>query len=193
MWPLRIYNILPQYLTTSKICWKKKKNTEYKKCFDFLYKFCPKHICQKNSARYSHKCTKFFMQSTRYSCQILKKFGFSHRFSKNTQISNCMKIRPVGADLFHARTDGRRQTDMTKLINAFGNFSNKLNEIKRFWNYWRNPKVRSSVTWQLSCSTKKNEEIMPTRLLQSGHTCPTRGHWLRGQNVVLQPLRLPIS
>jgi Fe-S-cluster formation regulator IscX/YfhJ len=35
-----------------------------------------------------------------------------------------MKIRPVGAELFHA--DGRtdRQTDMTKLIVAFSNFAN---------------------------------------------------------------------
>jgi hypothetical protein len=35
-----------------------------------------------------------------------------------------MKIRPVGADLFHA--DGRtdRQTDMTKLRVAFRNFAN---------------------------------------------------------------------
>jgi hypothetical protein len=41
------------------------------------------------------------------------------RFSKNTQIQNFMKIRPVGAELFHA--DGR--TDMTKLIVAFRNFA----------------------------------------------------------------------
>jgi hypothetical protein len=35
-----------------------------------------------------------------------------------------MKIRPVGAELFH--TDGRtdRQTDMTKLIASFRNFAN---------------------------------------------------------------------
>jgi hypothetical protein len=35
-----------------------------------------------------------------------------------------MKIRPVGAELFHAngRTDGR--TDMTKVIVAFRNFAN---------------------------------------------------------------------
>jgi len=35
-----------------------------------------------------------------------------------------MKIRPVGAELFH--TDGRmdRRTDMTKLIAVFRNFAN---------------------------------------------------------------------
>ena len=34
-------------------------------------------------------------------------------------MSNFMKIRPVGAELFHAD----RQTDMTKLIVAFRNFA----------------------------------------------------------------------
>ena len=43
---------------------------------------------------------------------------------KNTQISNFIEIRPVGAELFNAggRTDG--QADMTKLIIAFRNFAN---------------------------------------------------------------------
>jgi hypothetical protein len=38
---------------------------------------------------------------------------------KNPQISNFMKIRPVGAELFHADRETDRQTDMTKLIVAF--------------------------------------------------------------------------
>jgi hypothetical protein len=51
--------------------------------------------------------------------------GFNYTFilqtcSSNTQISNFVKIRPVGAELFGA--DG--QTDMTKLIVAFRNFTN---------------------------------------------------------------------
>jgi hypothetical protein len=35
--------------------------------------------------------------------------NFRNNFSKNIQISNCMKIRPVGAELYHAdrRTDGQ--------------------------------------------------------------------------------------
>jgi D-mannonate dehydratase len=41
-----------------------------------------------------------------------------NRFSINIQISNFMKIRPFGTELFHAdrETDGR--TDMTKLMVA---------------------------------------------------------------------------
>ena len=41
-------------------------------------------------------------------------------FSKNIQISNFMKIRPVGAELLHVD----RRTDMTKLIVALRNFPN---------------------------------------------------------------------
>jgi len=40
-----------------------------------------------------------------------------------------MKIRPVGAELFHS--DGQnKQTHMTKLIVAFRNFANEPNKIK---------------------------------------------------------------
>ena len=39
---------------------------------------------------------------------------------KKAQISSVVKIRPVGAKLFHAE----RQTDMMKLIVAFRNFAN---------------------------------------------------------------------
>jgi hypothetical protein len=61
------------------------------------------------------------MQSNRYSCQILMKleFYFLDRFSKITQIPNFMKIRPLGAELFHAV--GR--THMTNLIVVFRNFA----------------------------------------------------------------------
>jgi len=62
--------------------------------------------------------------------QFLIKFEFSRQIfeKKNTQKSDFMKIRPVGAELFHADrwtdgwTDG--QIDMTKLIVAFRNFVN---------------------------------------------------------------------
>jgi hypothetical protein len=42
--------------------------------------------------------------SSPYSCQMLN-LRLRDRFSKNNLLSNFMKIRPVGAELFHA--DGR--------------------------------------------------------------------------------------
>jgi len=60
---------------------------------------------------------------------------FLERNSKNTQISNFMKILPVGAELFSRRTD--RRTDMTKLIVAFHNFANTLkNCTGKSYVYW---------------------------------------------------------
>jgi hypothetical protein len=46
-------------------------------------------------------------------------FEILDRFSKNTQIQNFMKIRLVGDQLCHAD----RQTDVTKLIIIFPNFT----------------------------------------------------------------------
>jgi hypothetical protein len=55
------------------------------------------------------------------------------RYLKNTQISNLIKIHPLGAESFHADgwMDGRtdRQTDMMKLIAAFHKFC--ITRIKR--------------------------------------------------------------
>ena len=45
---------------------------------------------------------------------------FHERFSKNTKTPNSMKIRSLGAELFHAE----RWTDMTRLIVVFRNFAN---------------------------------------------------------------------
>jgi len=53
--------------------------------------------------------------------------NFLNDISQNTQISNVIK-RPVAAELLHV--DGRmdRQTDMTKLMVAFGNNANALKD-----------------------------------------------------------------
>jgi len=50
-------------------------------------------------------------------------FNFLNRFSKNTQISNLIKIRPVGDEVFHANGRTDIQTDMTKVTVAFRNFA----------------------------------------------------------------------
>jgi hypothetical protein len=49
---------------------------------------------------------------------------FSSAFKKNAQISRFLKIRSVGAELFHADKQTGRQTDMAKLIVAFRNSAN---------------------------------------------------------------------
>jgi len=60
-----------------------------------------------SSARYDRKCTLVLTKSAHYSCRVLMKLEFSlNIFSKNAQISNFIKIEPVGAGLFH--TDGQR-------------------------------------------------------------------------------------
>jgi hypothetical protein len=56
--------------------------------------------------------------------------NFLNGFSKNTQIQNLMKIRPVGAKLFHegGRTDERAETDRHDEVNIrFLNSSNASN------------------------------------------------------------------
>ena len=51
-------------------------------------------------------------------------FSRSFFFSKYTQISYLVKIRPVGVELFHAETRMDGRTYMTKLAVAFRNFAN---------------------------------------------------------------------
>jgi hypothetical protein len=62
--------------------------------------------------------------------------SFLDTFSKEAEISNFFKIRPVGAELFHA------DTQMTKLIVAFRNFANApMNKL-----------TQSSMIKNLNCS-----------------------------------------
>jgi hypothetical protein len=57
------------------------------------------------------------------------KLNFLDRFSKYVQISNFMKIRPVGAEMFHADGRTERQTDMMKLIVTVRSFANAAKDI----------------------------------------------------------------
>jgi len=59
------------------------------------------------------------MYNIRYYCQILMKLEFCRNILENTQISNFMKIRPVGSEFFPCE-----ETDMTKPITAFRNSAN---------------------------------------------------------------------
>jgi hypothetical protein len=84
-----------------------------------------------------------FMQGTRYSVRFQWRFNFIDRFSKNTQISNFMRISPVGAELFHAGgwTDG--QTERHDEINSrFSQF---------YEGAWKRLGPHSLFTWFLWC------------------------------------------
>jgi hypothetical protein len=112
LWPVWLYHIFPRYLINGTIIGTK-KIIEHK---TYVLIFCTAVVWnishfKKNSARYYHKRTEVFMQSTRYSCQILMKLEFYRWIFQQSQISNFMKISPLRAKLFHAdgRTDG--QTD----------------------------------------------------------------------------------
>ena len=50
---------------------------------------------------------------------FIRNSNFPDTFSKNIQILNFIKIRPVGPEMFHAGGWTDRRTDMTKLIVAF--------------------------------------------------------------------------
>ena len=57
---------------------------------------------------------------------VLVRFFMKPEFSKNIQIPNFMKIRPVGPEMFHANGWTDRRTDMTKLIVAFAILRRRL-------------------------------------------------------------------
>jgi hypothetical protein len=65
-------------------------------CFGFLYNFFSETFL---ILRRSEQDT---IKKVHWSCQSLMKPEFSRQiFGKNAQLSNFMKIRPVGAELFH--------------------------------------------------------------------------------------------
>ena len=99
-------------------------------CFGFVNNFVGNiSHCKKNSPDII-----ITVQLSMYSTAIVVGFqsdlNFVDTYLKNSQISNLMKIRPKGAELFHAdrRRDAytERQTDLMKLIVAFRYFCMRL-------------------------------------------------------------------
>ena len=89
---------------------------------------------------------------TPYTCKSLIKLEFPRKFSKNNQICNFMKIRPMGTKLFHAdvRTDG--QTDGRSYQSLFAILRARLKTANS-----RFPKSRlSRVSFYFACSLSGN-------------------------------------
>jgi hypothetical protein len=113
LWPVWLYYIFPHYLINGTIFGKKLLNI---KCV-----FCIYLQLLSETFLILRRIQWDIINVHRSSCKvpvILVRFKWN-RFSKNTEIRNFMKIRPVGAELFHAV----RQTGMTKLITTFRIFA----------------------------------------------------------------------
>jgi hypothetical protein len=119
LWLVRLCNIFPHYLINGMIF--EKKVIEHKMCV-LIFSTVLSHtflIPRRNE----RDMIKNLPNSSYKLPAILVNFSLNldilDRFLKNPQISDFIKILPVGAELFHA--DGR--TDTTKLIVAFRNFA----------------------------------------------------------------------
>ena len=82
-------------------------------CFDFLYNFCLKHFSfyEELSEILSKMYIGLYVKYRLLLSDFNETWIFLDAFSKNMQISNFMKIRPMGAELFH--TEGEMETEMT--------------------------------------------------------------------------------
>jgi hypothetical protein len=113
LWSVRLLNIFAHYLINGTI-FGKKKVIEYKMCvLIYSITFVGSVLFLR---RIERDVIKYMCWS---SCKVLiilvrlVKFEFLDRFSKNTRISNFMKIRPMGTELFHAdrRTNRHDKTN----------------------------------------------------------------------------------
>jgi len=127
--------LFPHYLINGNI-FEKKKLPKIMCVLNFFTTFvCSISHSKKIWARYDKKMYSLlaFLQSGRYSCQVLMELGFSRQIFGKTPISNLIKILPVASELFNADRQTDRWTNMTKLIVAFCNFANEpINNIYMF-------------------------------------------------------------
>ena len=102
LWPTWLYEVFPNYLINGTTLEKKKLNT---KCVSSLQIL--KILILRRTQRDTIKAyVGLHVKHTLLLPDFNETWIFPDRFSKNTQISNLMKIHRVGAELFH--TDGQR-------------------------------------------------------------------------------------
>ena len=73
--------------------------------------------------------------------------NFLDRFSKNIQILNFVKIRPVEAELFQEEGQTDRQTDMTEVIVIFDNFVYVPENCSQYAHYLVKSQTLSKLLW----------------------------------------------
>jgi len=122
MWRALLYNIIAHYFTNDMIFGKKKSYWSHNVFWFLLQLLSETFFILMRSNRDMIK-NAYRSSAPLFLYPILMKLEFSRQSfgkKKNTQISYFMKIRPVGAELFHSDSG----TDMTKLIVAFRTFAN---------------------------------------------------------------------
>ena len=118
--------------------------------------------------------------------------NFLDAFSKNTQISKFTKIRQVGAESFHADTDGRtdgqigRQAGTTKVIAAFHNFAKTPKNL----NNRRNTYTASSERMRMYINTKRKKLIHTLHLSLQVQTLTSTTSQRLGSYRAVNTLRL---
>jgi hypothetical protein len=102
LWPVRPYNIFPR-LIHSKM-FEKKSYWTWKVCFDFLCKFCLQHFAFliELNEMWQKMYIGIHVKYPLFLSDCNETWIFSKYCRKNTQISNFMKIRSLGRELFCA-------------------------------------------------------------------------------------------
>ena len=171
LWPPHLYNIFPHYLTNG-IIFEEKKLLNIKCVFWFSPQLLSETLLILRNDRGVIKNVYWS------SCEVLVivvrlswNLNFLDIFSKITQISNFMKIHPVGAELFHVD----RRTDMAMPTVAFRNFANPPKKCHwnkfcfefRFFSCQSQSTKASYSPSSTCCSYQKDEWAKPGNLPKS--------------------------
>ena len=120
LWPAWLYNIFPHCLINGTI-FEKKKYIDYTVKYVFWFSLQLVSETFLITRRTEGDIHWTLCKVTAILVRFWWNLKFHDRLSKSTQISSIMKIRPVGAELFHTES---RRTDVPKLMVASRNLMN---------------------------------------------------------------------